>query len=540
MGDVQSIIDGDAEPNGDGYVLTVLARRLGRRVPLMCFEKLMREGRESIPTQAIPRGVDQSKFTIYKRYTQLGKINLADVIITAVTDRQRPNGFRMVSDDGRGDTKADDMYRQCRMNLTLPRVCDDVAAHGQSFVMVAAGMGDQYIQYVSPWMAEMSDSEDEAVLYSYSDAQGVEYLTLLRLVRDENGFPRNVYSRVAYREADRRTLVSESDDDEVLRIGNTWETDQPEYWVPVSGWKWAGEPDYRPYGYALKCGHLPLIRFRSADMRSQIFKHLATLMRISQGIFDRMCISIMQAFRQRAVKNLKQRFYRKGDPQVEAGLAKAGDKIDYSGQFQLGPASLWLLPEDCEIWESQVTDITQLVTAESSDIRHLAAASKTPLDILSPDVAGSAEGASLKREGLTFKVEQLNRLLDDAMSIAIRMAFVLSGDEAAVREKFEMVWLPVTPQDWQAAGDASQKIGTRLPDRTVWREVFGMSERQMALAEQDLADNTFSTAMQSVGSTTGTDSAAGSGVEELPLTFTSTEEATGGDEQSDTDVGDGE
>lgn len=55
-----------------------------------------------------------------------------------------------------------------------------------------------------------------------------------------------------------------------------------------------------------------------------------------------------------------------------------------------------------------------------------------------------------------------------------------------------------------------------------------------------MADNTFSTAMQSVGSTTGTDSAAGSGVEELPLTFTSTEEATGGDEQSDTDVGDGE
>lgn len=537
MSDVTSIVDGDDEPGGDGWTLTVLAQRLGRRIPLMCFEKLMREGRESIPTQAIPKGVDQSKYAIYKRYTMLGKINLADTIITAVTDRQRPNGFRLVSEAGEDDMKADNMYRDCHMDRTLPRLCDDVATHGQSFVAVSTGRGEQYIRRVSPWCAEMSDDGDDAIIYWYDKAQSIERIMLMRLTRDETGNPASVYSRTAWHETDSRTLVDENDEDNVRRIGDTWETDTPAYWLPPTGWKWEGEPDTADYTWALACGHIPIIRCSSVDGRSQIFKHLATLMRISQGIFDRMCISIMQAFRQRAMKGLKKRYYRKGDPQVEAGLKRAGEKIDYSGAFEMGPASLWLLPEGCEIWESQTTDITPLVTAESSDIKHLAAASRTPLDILSPDVAGSAEGASLKREGLAFKVEQLNRLMDDAMSLAVKMALVLSGDKTAIDQRFEMVWLPTAPQDWQSAADASQKIGTRLPDRTVWREVFGMSERQMALAEQDMADATFTTTFQNTPATT-TDTAQDDILTGMGLNLdTGTEDTTDGTDDTDTGTG---
>lgn len=508
----------------------------------MCFEKMMREGRESIPTQAIPKGVDQSKFAIYKRYTMLGKINLADVIITAVTDRQRPNGFRVASDDAGSDIPAilDDLYKSCRMDLTIPRVDLDVATYGLSYVLVSTGAGENIIQYLPPWAVSYDDHGDSACVYTWDDVNKREHLRLFRLTRDTEGTPVSVYSRTAWREADTRTLVSESDDEEVSRIGNTWETDNPEYWVPQTGWQWETSPNH-DYDHALACEHLPIVEIRDTDKQGQIYKHLATLMRISQGIFDRMCISIMQAFRQRAMKGLKKRYYRKGDPQVEAGLKRAGEKIDYSGAFEMGPASLWLLPDGCEIWESQTTDITPLVTAESSDIKHLAAASRTPLDILSPDVAGSAEGASLKREGLTFKVEQANRLVNDAISLAVKMAMLLGpkgepiGD--AVDQEYEVAWLPAAPLDWQAAADASQKIGTRLPDRTVWREVFAMSNRQIALAEQDMADTTFSNALQA---TTTTDTAPTQDLttaDTLPLTL-GTEEGTDGTD--DTDAGEGQ
>lgn len=501
MADFTSIVDGDDEPGGDGWTLTLLARRLGRRVPLMCFEKLVRDGRESIPTQAIPSGVDQSKYAVYKRYLKLGKINLADVIITAVTDRQRPNGFRIVSESASEDDRVDRLYSDCRMDLTIPKIDLDVATYGQSFALVHAGAGKRFIQYVSPWCAEVLDTEDAACMYWYDEVQAREYLQLMRMLRDDSGVPSVVYSRTAYRDADQRTLVAESDDDEVLRIGNTWETENPAYWVPSSGWTWEGDAN-SDYDYALMCEHLPLVQVRDADKQGQIYKHLATLMRISQGIFDRMCISIMQAFRQRAVKNLKKRYYSKSDPQVQAGLKQAGQKIDYSGVFEMGPASLWLLPEDCDIWESAVTDIRPLVEAESSDIKHLAAASRTPLDILSPDVAGSAEGASLKREGLTFKVEQANRLVNDSLSIAVRMALILAEDGDALDQEFEVAWLPAAPLDWQSAADASQKIGARLPDKTVWREVFAMNNRQIQMAEQDRSDGAFATVMTQLPQTT--------------------------------------
>lgn len=62
-----------------------------------------------------------------------------------------------------------------------------------------------------------------------------------------------------------------------------------------------------------------------------------------------------------------------------------------------------------EIWESQTTDLNGLQNVINADIKHLAATAGIPLDILSPDVQGSANGAELKRETLRFKVENLER-----------------------------------------------------------------------------------------------------------------------------------
>lgn len=489
-----SIINGDSDPGGDGWLLTRLARSLGRRIPLMCFERLLHDGRQTVPEMNIPAGVDERDLEIYKRFTRLGRIDLATPIVNAAVDRQRPTGFRRTGSTGT-DARADHMYADCRLQLQIPRACMMVGWYGSAYWLVAKGRGRQLVQLVSPWQAEMSADEDSACVYDYDEAAGVETLTLLRLVRDADGEPRQVYSRRASRKASQRSLVREDDLDNVKRIGDSYDYQNPEYWDPGSGWKWDEEPDTSSWGYALQCGHLPLFRQCTSDGQSLISPHIPTLERIDTGIFDRMCIISMQAFRQRAVKGLTRTVYKDGDPEVEAGLKQAGQRIDYSHIFAMGPAALWMLPKDAEIWESQVTDVNQLVAVESSDIKKLAIASNTPMDILSPDVQGSASGADLKREGLVFKVRRLNDLAADALTGAVRMALVLDGDSEAVNIRLEMTWAPIKVSPILDQANAASQARGSLPVKTQWRLIWGMTDAEIEQAEQDMMDTVFQSAL---------------------------------------------
>lgn len=489
-----SIIENDSTPGGDGWLLTRLARALGRRIPLMCFEKLLHDGRQTVPTMNIPAGVDQRSREIYMRYIRVGRVDLAGPIVSAVTDRQRPNGFRRTGSTGT-DARADHMYQDSRLQLQIPKACSFVGWYGSAYWLVAKGRGRQLVQLLSPWQVEMSADEDSACVYDYDEAQGLETLTLLRLVRDGDGEPARVYSRRASRKRESRTLVREDDEENVTRIGDTYDYGDPEYWDPGTGWKWEQEPDTGSWQYALECGHLPLFRQSTSDGQSLVAPHIPTLERIDTGIFDRMCIISMQAFRQRAVKGLKRAVYKEGDPEVEAGLKNAGDRIDYSRIFAQGPAALWMLPEDASIWESATTDVTQLVNVEAADIKKLAIASNTPMDILSPDVAGSASGADLKREGLVFKVQRLNDIASDALTHAVQMALVLDGDEGATDMRLEMMWAPIKVNPILTQAQAAAAMKGVLPVKAMWRLVFGMNDQQIEQTEQDMMDTTFQSAL---------------------------------------------
>ena len=492
----ESIIADDSEPGGDGWTLGRLARDLGRRIPLYCFEKLLVLGREKIPTMSIPNGIDQRAFPVYKRYTRMGSLNMADTIVKAVTDRQQPNGFRIKGERIRLDTEADDLADSLDLWNTVDRVCDDVAKYGSGYVLVSKSKkkdNTTSILYVSPWSCNMSDAEDAGCMYSHDPVENKERLMLFRLTESETG-QRSVYYRIAEREHV-RSLVAPTDEDEVQRIGDTYDTDNPEYWEPGNDWEWAGEPITQGMEYALANNHIPLYRGGPEGYVSQVSPHIPTILRIDQGIFDRMCIVTMQAFRQRAIKGLKRMTYRKTDPQVQAGMATEGQPIQYDSLFAMSPAALWLLPDDCEVWESQITDFRPFLEAESNDIKHLATASRTPVDVLSPDVAGSAAGANLKHEQLVAKVNKLNQRIGKMFSQALRMALTLNGDKQAAERTYEMTWLPPEPRDWMSLGEAYSKIKGGLPTKTIWRLVFGLNDQEMADAEQDLQDAAFQQAL---------------------------------------------
>src|SRR5690606_14672608 len=151
--------------------------------------------------------------------------------------------------------------------------------------------------------------------------------------------------------------------------------------------------------------------------RGEFERHLAILDRINYTILSRLEIATLQAFRQRAIK---------GDlPRKDA----QGNLIDYDDIFSADPGALWMVPATADIWESGQVDLGPIRSAVRDDVQDLAAVTRTPLFYLTPEATnGSAEGASLAREGLVFKAA--DRLAETTAPWArvMQLAFLFEGD----------------------------------------------------------------------------------------------------------------
>lgn len=491
MPDIDSIIRDDAEQGGDGVLLTRLARRLQERVPTLCVLKTFYDGRENVPTMHVPSGMNTTGSSVYRRFVEICPMNLASTIANAVITNQQPTGFRLVKDQTMRSTAADDMWANCRMYLKSRQMFYDAGVYGAAYAFVTGAEYPSWIKILSPWDTMVSDDEDSAVVYTYDPDEGVERLTLFRMVRNEDGSPQNVYSRSAVRKADARTIPGETDDEAVYNAANSPDDTTFSF---ANDFEWEGSAD-SDYSYALSCGCLPVVRMSTPTGKGQFEASIPTLKSIDQQRFQRFCIQEMQAFRQRAVSGDLPEYYEEGDPEVVNGVAKAGDKIDYNDMFDMGPAALWMLPENAKMWESAITDVTPLVTAASSDIKQLAGATGTPLSVLSPDVAGSAEGARLTTRTLALKVQDLNMRANDAFVRILRMALVASGQSSAADERFETTWQPVNlPTDLEQA-QAASFVKNILPVKTIMRRFLHMTESDIAEAMQDLQDESFITAL---------------------------------------------
>lgn len=493
MAELQSLIPGDEEPDGDAMLLTQLANGLVSRIPTLCTLKTFYDGKEQVPVKSIPKSTNQSGYAVYQRFVSICQLDLAKAIADAVIHRQRPTGFRLIADKTMRSTKADDMWSQCRMELKSRQMFHDLAVYGNAYALVNKNKLPSHITVLSPWNTYVSSDEDSAVNYWYKASEGCEYLALYRLIRNDDGSVKDVYCRIAYNETDSRSLLEEGDEEEIYGIANDDSKIHPTL-SPTFQWDGGAESSY---DFAEKCECLPIVRMHAPGGKGQFEPHIPTLGSIDQQRFQRFCIQELQAFKQRAVSmsNMPQ-FYKESDPQVRDGLAQAGDRIDYKDLFQQGPDALWLVPGDAKFWESGVTDINPLITAVASDIKHLAASSGTPLDILSPDVSGSAEGAQLKREGLVFKVEDMNARANDGFTRLMRMALEADGNSAA-GERFETVWKPINPPSQLEQAQAANYSKGILPVKTNMRRSYGMTEIEIAEAMQDLMDTQFAQAMAS-------------------------------------------
>lgn len=490
---ITSLVPGDDEPDGDGLVLTRLATRLQNRIPDLCTLKTFYDGREQVPLQSVPKSATPTASAIYRRFVDICPLNLAHTIVDAVVTSQHPTGFRLVADKTMRSTEADDMWDKCGMDVRALNMFMDASLYGAAYAMVFSKGSPSYIQRLSPWTTEISDDKDSAIVYGWSEDEQVERITLYRIIRNDDGQIQKVYSRTAKHETKARTLPSDSVDDEdtVYGIANDDSQKRPQL---EAQFEWEGASSDGDWAFAVKCGCLPIVKMTTPNGKGQFESSLKTLKSIDQQRFQRLCIQEMQAFKQRWVQGDMPEYYQKNDPAVKANRARAGDKIDYSELFEMGPAALWLLPADAKIGESSITDITPIVTAASSDIKHLAGSTGTPLSILSPDTAGSAEGAKLTTRMLRVKVRDMNMRANDTFVLLLKMALTALGSNAS-EERFETTWEPIDlPTELEMAEAASQVKGV-IPLKTIARRFLHMTETEIAEMIQDAQDTSFLNAM---------------------------------------------
>jgi hypothetical protein len=215
---------------------------------------------------------------------------------------------------------------------------------------------------------------------------------------------------------------------------------------------------------------------------SIIDEHTDLIDRINHGVLLRMVTMAMQAFRQRA---LRMREGSGGLPEKDPN----GNVIDYGQVFAPAPGALWEFPEGVEgVWESQQTNIGELLLAVKDDLRSFGALTGAMMPGAASDSENqSAEGARSGKEGLSVKASKFLRRAQPVLAGAMVAALRVEGFEASetVEVKFEPTDRVTLAEKMDAA---SKAIAAGMAVTTVQREILGWSEHQIAQDERARED----------------------------------------------------
>lgn len=379
----------------------------------------------------------------YRRLMHYARTNYAELIVEAVRERLKVANFRTgAAGDEHGDRAAWGIWQANQLDA------DSSLVH-----RYALTMRDAYV------IVGQFDPEIGAPLITIEDPRTmvIEYDPVRR---------RRPVSALKVRRADDLGLdifylyLLDSSGAWVLRAGRT--TRDGIQLTQTAELDWLDQT-------RLPIPQLPVVGFHNRQAGTESFgefePHIPLLDRINFSILSRLEIATIQAFRQRAAK---------GGPTHDP---ETGNEIDYSDVFNADPGAFWHLPEGMELWESGQVDLGPLQKSIRDDVQDLAASTRTPLFYLTPDAAnGSAEGASLAREGLVFKAEDRQQQFGESWEQVMSLAFLMAGDaQRALRRDMETIWAPVERFSLAERYDAASKATDILPRRTIQTDVLQFS-----------------------------------------------------------------
>lgn len=384
----------------------------------------------------------------YQRLRDMARTNFAELIVEAVRERMTIVGFRTgANHDPTGDGIAWALWQANALDADSDLVHRAKLSMGDAFVIVGREGDDIVITPEDPRevVVEMDPVRRRRVRAGmkvfHDDIDGVDSLYLY--------LPGYVYR--AIRPAPMQAYVEDN--------GPSLET---------SGWIWES-------GQELPGDIVPVIPFPNRPdlygaTQGEFETHIGHLDRINYVLLNRLEIATLQAFRQRAVK---------GVPSED----EFGEPIDYDDVFASDPGAMWMLPETAEMWESGQVDLTPLLTSIEKDVEQLAAVTRTPMHYFAPASANqSAEGASLARESLMFKIRDQLRQTGESWETVMATAFLYAGDEVrASRADMEIIWGDPERHSLAEKADAAVKAlgGGGLTWRCVMEDIWQKTPQEI-------------------------------------------------------------
>lgn len=440
-----------AEATTPAEWLPILAKRMDEGMPRIRLLRRYVDGDAPLPEAG--RNVRAS----WQQFQRESRTNWGLMIREAVANRIVANGITVAgSPKDPAAQRAQEIWRNNRMDSVFKDWVRDGLTFSESYMTVWSGDpgGTPVITADSP----------ETMIVASDPLQPWRVRAALRVWRDldaeldyalvwMNG-QRQKFSRSCYvNNAARRRLIRS--------ISGEWE--------PV---------DQQPVQTS---GAPPIVVFNNPGGVGEFETHIDVINRINKGILYRRVIEAMQSFRQRALKSADGKT---GLPEKDSN----GNTIDWAKVLEPAPGCLWDLPPGIDIWESQTTDSRGLLEGSRDDIRQLSSATSTPLPMLMPDSANqTAAGATATNDGYLSKCE--DRAAEAKVGGTAILVEALQLDGTKIDGTLELNFKPVdriSLQELMAA--AAQARAAGMPIKTIWRDVLGWSEEQIAQASVDLAD----------------------------------------------------
>lgn len=430
------------KPESPGWWFKTLLDELNKRAPGYQAQADWYDGN---PPPAY--GPDNMK-PVYRKFLRMARANWADLIVEAVRERMEVVGFKTGAEgDDLGDTVAWNMWQANQMDADNSLLLRAMLSMGDAYAIV----GDVDSQTGVP---TITAEDPRQVIAATDPVRRRRSIAALKIYQDEWTGQNHAYLYLpgSVLKAERDSFFHDS-------------------MMSVEGWEFTRAQDLPP---AL-AGTVPVTRFRNrGDLTTGCgkseFAHVTDdFHRINTMILQRVTVAIMQAFRQRAVQ----------------GVPTDGSDADFDWDDALrsDPGALWKLPEGVSLWESGGVDLTPILESVKADIRDVAARTRTPMFYLFPDAAnGSAEGASLQREGLIFKTRDRLTQTAEPLEQVMSHAFLFAGDtERAARPDMEIIWAPPERFTLAERYDAASKASAAgVPWSTVMSEVLQFSPQQVA------------------------------------------------------------
>lgn len=446
-----------ATPRTPGWWLLRLMKRLSDDAPR--FQTLDDYYRG---LNGIPRLSTRAEKESYQRLRAMACSNYPELIVESVVERMTPLGFRTgAAGDDLGDDEAWRIWQANSLDADVNIAFRASLALSRAYMIVGP-----------------VDPDIEAPLITVEDPREVTVETDPRRRRKVIASLKHVRDEVAG--VQRAYLYLPGN---VYRAERAIREGAEELPTTVEGWEWEGSD-------TLPAPVVPVVPFVNRPSMAgygigEFESHLPLIDRINYSVLQRLEIATMQAYRQRAVK---------GDLPTHD---EAGNEIDYDNIFEAGPGALWQLPANTDIWESGQVDLGPIRQSVIDDERALAAVTGTPLYRFSPDAAaGSAEGASLQREGLVFKATDRITQASESLEAVMSLAFMFTGDaERGRRSDMEVIWQPPDRVTMAEKYDAATKaIAAGETWRSIMQDLLGKTPQQIARMEGERAAEAFLTA----------------------------------------------